>query len=342
MQGDQEALAALRGRPGAQGFTRDTIAGDRPAPALATTPAGAITKAGTIIYRAGKTAVRDDGARLNVSRGADQAGLAAALQLAAERYGPAIAVTGSADFKTRIVQAAVTAAVPIRFADPELEQRRLTLLQETKHDSTNRGRASRSGVGRGGPSATRAPGRPGAHPAGRAGAARTAPAGKPNIAGVGRVPPPESHNRLRTLSQLGVVRIDQGSEMLLPGHVPGDVEQQGAAANNWMRRDVSGTRSGITPLQTAAEKYIAEREAKRAKGIAIPRHIAYTSSNEGPVVFAGLREIDGQSLALLKRNEDIMVLAIDSATARRLQRAKLGESLNVTRGGIIKPRGRSQ
>jgi hypothetical protein len=143
------------------------------------------------------------------------------------------------------------------------------------------------------------------------------------------------------LSELGVVRIDRGSEMLLPGHVPGDVEQQGTAATNSVRRDVSWTGSGVTPATTAAEKYIAEREAKRAKGIAIPRHIAYASMNEGPVVFAGLREIDSQSLALLTHNEDIMVLAIDSATARRLQRVKLGESITVTRG-VIKPRGRSQ
>lgn len=341
MRGDLEALDALRGRPGATGLTRDTIGGDWPASRQATTPADAITKAGTIIYRAGKTAVRDDGARLNVSRGADQAGLAAALRMAAQRYGPAIAVTGSTDFKTRIVQAAVIAAVPIRFADPALELRRLTLLQETTHDSTNRGRASGSGVGRGGPTATRAPGRSGVHPAGRGAAARTSPAGKPNIAGVGRVPPPQATNRLRNLSELGVVQFADRGEVLLQGDVLDRVEHKGIVSDNSVRRDVSGTRPGLTPPPTAAEKYIAEREAKRAKGIVIPRHISYTSINEGLVVFAGLREIDGQSLALLKRNEDIMVLAIDSATARRLQRVKLGESITVT-GGVIKPRGRSQ
>jgi antitoxin (DNA-binding transcriptional repressor) of toxin-antitoxin stability system len=37
-----------------------------------------------------------------------------------------------------------------------------------------------------------------------------------------------------------------------------------------------------------------------------------------------------------------MVLEIDSAASRRLQRVKLGESITVTRGGIIKPKGRSQ
>ncbi len=75
--GDSEALAALRARESAQGLEGNVVSGrgraqTGPAKTPATTPAGAaqdsITKKGTIIYRVGASAVRDDGDRLNVSR----------------------------------------------------------------------------------------------------------------------------------------------------------------------------------------------------------------------------------------------------------------------------------
>ena len=53
---------------------------------------------------------------------------------------------------------------------------------------------------------------------------------------------PESQNRLRALSKLGVVQLTHGSEVLLPRDVPGVVEHQGAKPDNGLRRDVS--RSG--------------------------------------------------------------------------------------------------
>jgi hypothetical protein len=49
---------------------------------------------------------------------------------------------------------------------------------------------------------------------------------KPGVARVGRKPPPESQNRLRALSKLGVVQLTHGSEVLLPRDVPGVVEHQ--------------------------------------------------------------------------------------------------------------------
>ncbi|MFV4725683.1 LPD7 domain-containing protein, partial [Mycobacterium tuberculosis] len=50
-----------------------------------------ITKRGTIIYRTANAAVRDDGQRLHVSRGAQIEGVVAALRLAHERYGDRLA-----------------------------------------------------------------------------------------------------------------------------------------------------------------------------------------------------------------------------------------------------------
>ena len=78
-QGNAEALAALRARGAALGLKGNTIEGQgQPRPG--DTPAiDNITKKGTIIYRVGRSAVRDDGDRLQVSREADCNGVQTSL-----------------------------------------------------------------------------------------------------------------------------------------------------------------------------------------------------------------------------------------------------------------------
>jgi hypothetical protein len=84
-----------------------------------------VTKHGTIIYRVGASAVRDEGDTLRVSRGAEQDAIQAALRMALERFGKTITVNGSDAFKEQIIVAATAANLPIVFDDPALEQRRL-------------------------------------------------------------------------------------------------------------------------------------------------------------------------------------------------------------------------
>lgn len=92
----------------------------------------------------------------------------------------------------------------------------------------------------------------------------------------------------------------------------------------------------------AADKYIAERAAKRAKGFDIPKHSRYTHPTE-PVTYAGTRHMAGQALALLKRGDEILVLPIDPATARRMRRVRIGEPVTVTPLGSLKrSQGRSR
>jgi hypothetical protein len=354
IKGDTEALTALRSREAAQGLKGNTIqAGGQARPGAAHDQDN-ITKKGTIIFRAGRSAVRDDGDKLQVSREATRDGLQAALRLAMEKYGDRITVNGTAEFKAQIVRAAVDSQLPITFADPGLERRRLELLtKENANDRTDqqsdRGRADRRGAGL-------AVARPAADNNASRSAARPEPGngrftgaddraaavvGKPNIGRIGRVPPPQGQHRLRTLSQLGLVRIAGGSEVLLPRDVPRNVEQQGTKPDNQLRRGVFGP--GVKPEQVAAmDKYIAEREAKRLKGFDIPKHSRYTEG-DGALTFAGVRNIEGQTLALLKRDESVMVLPIDQATARRLSRIAVGDSVSVTpRGSIKTSKGRSR
>jgi hypothetical protein len=360
-EGDQEALAALRGRGAAQGLQGDTVTGQgkarRATPDFAAQDS--VTKKGTIIYHVGSTAVRDDGDQLKVSRGADRAGLQNALRLAVVRYGDRIAVNGSADFKERIAQAAATAKLPVSFTDQVLESRRQELLAIRRETNEKRGTVS-PGIVRG-QTDSRGAGRAGLAAAGvnptrtgwagerrfRSFGSASLPDGgfprKPDVGGIGRRPPPQGQNRLRELSELGVVQLFNGGEVLLPRHVPHHLEQPGAQPDHGVRRDIPGAGTETMTIgQLAADNYIAEREAMRRKVADIPKHIRFNPDNGEAVVFVGVRRIGEESLALLKSGEEIMVLPVDATAARRLKRTVVGDILSVSAKGSIKTKGRSR
>lgn len=152
-QGNSEALAALRAREAAQGLKGNTLAAQGKAKPGHAPVIDNITKKGTIIYRAGQSAVRDDGDRLQVSTGADRAGVLEALRLAAERYGDRITVNGTTEFKAQAIRAAVDGRLTITFADPALEKRRQALLQDNFSATRKPGVP---GVGKAPPPAARA------------------------------------------------------------------------------------------------------------------------------------------------------------------------------------------
>ena len=131
LAGDRQALAALRARAVAPRLPGNTVGGTaRVGGAPAPKTCDNITKNGTVIYRFGATAVRDDGDKLTVSRGATEEGLQAALRLAMQRYGPLLRVGGTVDFRAQVVQAAVGARLAVRFDDALLEHRRRTLIEQ--------------------------------------------------------------------------------------------------------------------------------------------------------------------------------------------------------------------
>ena len=80
----------------------------------------------------------------------------------------------------------------------------------------------------------------------------------------------------------------------------------------------------------------------RSKVNDIPKHGRYTASADQALAFAGIRQVEGQTLALLKWGEDIMVLPIDAATTRRLQRVAIGQTVTVTPKGSIKTKDRTR
>lgn len=138
LAGDQEALHALRARDAARGLVGDTIAavGTRLVNAVVGAKQDYITKQGTMIYRVGLSAVRDDGTRLQVSREVTNDGIDAALRLAIQKYGTTIAVSGSDAFKTRVAQVAAHSHLTIRFDDPTLEHQRQRYARDSHSPST--------------------------------------------------------------------------------------------------------------------------------------------------------------------------------------------------------------
>jgi len=377
-EGDQKALAALRARQAVQGLKGNTVAGKGALRSQADSQKhDSVTKKGLIIYRIGPTAVRDDGDRLKISRGADQDGMQAALRMAMDRFGERIRVDGTPAFKEQIVQAAAASQLPITFDDTALERCRQHLLtptapKENAHDSANRTNRT-DGADRG---------RAGSYSDGRFGHAATgvnAASGhprKPNVSRIGGKPPPQSQNRLRSLSELGVVHLASAGEMLLPRDVPRDVEQPRAQPVDGLRRDAS--RPGrITAAQVgaaqkdiahrsevaasglpwdaldldkitaaqAADKYIAEQNEKRLKLFDIEKQARYNEAQAGLAAFVGICQVEGHLLALLKGAQgaqEVMVLPVDKPTARRLQRLGLGSSVSVSPQGSIKAKGRSR
>nr|WP_254226831.1 LPD7 domain-containing protein [Burkholderia gladioli] len=172
MQGNADALTALRAREAAQGLQGHTIKAEGRSQPGHVPVIDNITKTGTIIYRAGSSAVRDDGDRLQVSAQAGQAGVQQALRLAVDRYGDRITVAGSAEFKARVIRAALDMRLPITFDDPSMERLRQQYMT----------------------------------------ARQPARVSRPAVKLVGQEPPPQARNRLRTLSQLEVLSIKGGEQ----------------------------------------------------------------------------------------------------------------------------------
>lgn len=413
-EGDQQALKALRTRKTAKPRAGDTVAGSGPAKRLSPMPlkVDSVTKDGTVIHRFAGSAIRDDGEALQVARGSNRAGLEAVLRMAVHRYGQNIAVNGSDEFKEKIARVAATSKLNITFNDAALEARRQELVRLTSKESGN-DRSSRpnrsaderrrSASSSDGGSRTKRGGR-NARTGIRRGPGQT---NKSGLGGVGPKPPALSGNGLRELSQLGVVRLPERSEVLLPRDVPHNVQHEGAEHAGGMRRGVSGAgrrvgkkprgpgatnKPGVVPVggkppamlrrrlqpmskirelpvdgpisvpgmprppmpkpvpektmptqpKSAADKYIAERTSKLAKGFDIPNHRRYTQDDKGAALFAGTRQIEGETLALLKRDEEIIVLPVDAATARRIKRYSLGDAVTLNDKGAVTKKGRSR
>jgi hypothetical protein len=334
--GQENALEILRARAFRDELFREATprssisASGRPSGAPLGLPIAAVSKKGTVLFQAGATAIRDDGASLQVSKEADLGGIHLALRIAERRYGHRLTVNGSPEFKARVVASAAAQRLQVTFVDKDLERRHQALLTlrngmpngrkdgirncwrkrwrwvsseapgEIQEDLEDRKaqtqvplasneevplQETRAEVGAVAQTNTLSelsvlppmPPLSGPLPIGdQALQPADEPAeppteGSPTLEAIAGEPPAFRKNRLRDLSELGVVLLEGSGPVLLPGDVPRDVEQsptEGAAA---LRRPVS-RRGVIVGGGEAAAKYIAERAEKRALGFDIPEN----------------------------------------------------------------------
>lgn len=93
---------------------------------------------------------------------------------------------------------------------------------------------------------------------------------------------------------------------------------------------------GSNMVDKACDKYIEERQAKRDNGLDILNHVKYSKEFEGiEAQYSGVRNIDGQALALLKVEDKIIVKSIDKKTVNNLKRVKIGTQIIVKKDEIV-------
>lgn len=340
LAGETDALSALRLRTKREPLNGNIFTGDkkRHCSVLSDLPIDNITKTGTVIYKNGQSAIRDDGNALKIANDFSEKDLKIALRMAIQRYGTCLKVRGSDEFKEQIAQITAGLKLNIQFDDAALEKRRqdllnLSTIKENKHDLSRKYNLERRRTNRTGNEDLGRVHTNSIIPMERQQGRNKGKRNKPNIGRIGQQPPPISKNGLRNLSELSVVQLAGRSEMLLSSDVSRDLEHQGTQSNNILRRHVSGAGANVKSSE-AADKYITERELKRQKIADIPIHRKYKKGDEGVVEFAGLRYVDGEVLALLRHKKEIIVLSVDDSIASRMKKLSIGKEITLTSTGI--------
>lgn len=389
--GDQDATLALRARLGrTPGQGANSPIEQRP-------PIDGVTKGGTVKYRVDTTMLRDDGKRLQVAKEAGADAMHEALLTAVGLYGKTIKVNGTEHFKKAILAAAVAHRIDVVFEDAALEKQRreaISTLAKDEHESNRSGPDDARNVGNGSHTSRTSAWNAAARRNGFIANGRTRTGILDlNLRSNTGEQTTEKTDRVSDVSQLGLVQHGNRGEVLLPRHVPGDMEHRHTGGDDKLRRlndrarSIAAIANGaktlvpkvgtqpppaplrarnivaipsmpvdakpFAPIRVQPEvprrpavdgiaKYIEERESKRLKGIDIPKHTRYNPILKDSFIFAGVRNIDGEFLALLKSGDEIRVMRIDDATSRRLRRLKLGDLIEVSPKGLTKPRTRSR
>ncbi len=363
LNGRVDALQALRSREQRAKFKGNTVQASKISQGVFNldTPAH-ITKKGTGYYRSSDNhLIRDNGDQLQISMNVSNQGVLELLQIAQLKFGSQLNLTGTPEFKARAVFVAAQHQLSISFTDVALEQRKQKLIEDTKNgqqrDREERSRVNRRGSSTLGQRDTKP--RPKAEnsesqsseSAGNSTGTRNVYPGllefinralqQPNTEQTRREPPPFAKNNLRNLSELDVVRFSGRGEVLLQDDVSRQLEHQRAKSNSKLRWSSSNIENKDINHLKAVEKYIKERLEKRQRGIDIPKHIQY-SGEIGQFIFAGVRNIDGFEMALLKKEENIVVKPVSTRQAQQLKRSKVGSKVQIDDQGKLMKKGRSR
>lgn len=142
------------------------------------------------------------------------------------------------------------------------------------------------------------------------------------VAKPGKKPPGFRRGSLRGMEGLAEIKISSAAVVEIPKNPEPAQENE-----------------RLTPSLAPIDKYIAERQEKIDKKFDILNHRKYNPSDSGVMLFRGIRNIDGQALALFqpKEVEEILVMSVTPYVSRRLSSVKLGSEVKVTPTGQIRP-----
>jgi hypothetical protein len=107
------------------------------------------------------------------------------------------------------------------------------------------------------------------------------------------------------------------------------------------KRKLALTMTPHESVPDACALYITERNMTRSKGIDMLPHRRYADSDAGQHSFAGLRNVEGQTLMLLQPPSEMLVIPIDdNRTLKRAHRLKIGSPVDMDKLGLVLARGR--
>jgi hypothetical protein len=227
--GDQDALVAMRYRNRKNNHDYTISGEDSVFPSLNFGKIDSVTKEGTEIYKKDNSVIRDNGKEIIISKGGSIPALKCALEMARQRYGDRICVSGSPLFKKIILQIVIQYQMPMKFADLDLENQRqkLNFEQEKSHEQSRSNRQSHRRR------------TPGSYEAAGTTTGNRRCSTKPNSFSIRQSSPAKDHNSLRNLSKCDLVQLTGGGQVLLQNNAHDQLERQRLQPNNHVRRNVS-------------------------------------------------------------------------------------------------------
>ncbi|MCG7556062.1 TraI/MobA(P) family conjugative relaxase [Pseudoalteromonas sp. Of11M-6] len=297
----------------------------------------AVTKGGTLVYSVAKAIIRENESGVYVQAHKDLNGVEAALRIAIKKYGNNLDINGGDGFKRQVAKVVALKSITVNFNDEIMNN----LIEEIRGQSNERaGNRARANIGRTRQSTGTRDGRNKKHLNGNAArhSVRDPRVNNFRHSKLHRqiTAAPTLHG-LPTVSKLNVVSIGRRPEMLLSGNESVHLEERRTNTAHDVRRVVSRARRRLDP----ADIYISERNEKRKKLFDIPLHQRYTEDVKGTLIFSGIRNVDSESLLLIKqKGEDyIYVKPVSKKEVGRLRRLKLGSEISISNNVIYTSKG---
>lgn len=151
--GREDAIKALRARAYglAKKFNAPGISGENKgntATIDSSNTIDVVTKKGTVLYQVGKEIVRHDADGYTVSQESSSDTAIMALTMAKRRFGNTLTITGDAEFKEKMISAAVTSGMKVSFADERMESERKRRIEEQRAVQAIEKNQDRKGISR--------------------------------------------------------------------------------------------------------------------------------------------------------------------------------------------------